>query len=564
MGIVDDLKQGLQAARSERLWYENDWRDYVAYTAPDMERAYNTRQGLAMPDGMSVIKKSAARERSRTLYDATPVWLLDRLVSGIQALTMPEGFLWHGVDFGDPLAPDPSQEDEEFFERVRDYLFKVRYAPQSGFSLHNRSRLASTVKLGTGILFPIENEQNLADGRVPIHYRYVPLYEMFLIVDAQGNDVGFFRVRKLKAWQAMKEYEGKCSEKIKADADDPKRKTNEYTFVHACFWREGGSFDAVDISKSRFESIHFEESSKHICRRSGFFEFPLVISRWDRDGLSPYGSPPQAKLMADIKSLQTLARDALVASSQAVRPPLATHKNERQLDLNPGRTNPGLIDEQGRPLFRSMVDTVNPGAADAQIENIREKLRVGLYGDLWQTLLEGSGRTATEVNIRRREMAEMIGPFSTNIMAGNENLFEREVGILQRRGAFVPDSPLAPPDSVMENNVTLTSTAPIDQIRETGHFDAIMGFQEYLNIAAQRDPSVLDLHDTEEEYDVARESLSLPARFKRTPEEVERIRQTRSEQQATAQNLEAGESMARMARDGAPLLQAIQGGQGGQ
>ncbi|MBG6148584.1 hypothetical protein IWQ51_006749 [Labrenzia sp. EL_142] len=563
MGIVDDLKQELQSAKSERHWYENDWQDYVTYTAPDMERAFNRPGGIVVPDGMSVFHRSAARERSRKLYDPTAVWLLDRLASGVGSLTMPEGFNWHGVGFGDPFSPPPGQEDEEFFELVRDHLFRVRYAGRSGFALANRSRLLSTVKLGTGVLFPIENETNLADIRTPIHYRYVPLYEIFLVVDAQGNDCGFFRVRTLKAWQAVKEYDGNVSQKVKDDAEDPKRKSSEYRFVHACFLREGGFEEAADIRKSRYESIHFEEESGHACRRGGYFEYPLVISRWDRDGLSPYGSPPQAKLMSDIKSLQSLARDGLIASSQAVRPPIATHRQERQLDLNPGRTNPGLIDEQGRPLFRPMLETVNPGAADAQIENIREKLRVGLYGDLWQTLLEGNGRTATEVNIRRKEMADMIGPFSTNIMSGNEVLFEREVGILGRRGAFAPGSPLVPPKSVLESDVTLTSTAPIDQMREAGHFEAIMGFQEYLGVAAQADPAIADLHDRVEEYDLTRRSLGLPAKLKRRPEEVEALRQKRTEEAAQQQQLATGESLAKMAKDGAPLLKTLGEEEGG-
>ena len=558
MGIVDDLKSELQSARADRQWIEEDWLDYVTYTAPDMERGFNRTGGVAAIDGMSALRHSAARSRSRKLFDPTAVWLLDRLASGVGSLTMPEGFHWHGIGFGDPFASPPTQADEEFFELVRDHLFRVRYSGRSGFALANRSRIQSTVKLGTGVLYPVENEDSLADIRTPIHYRYVPLYEIYLVVDAQGNDCGFFRVRTLTAWQAMKEYGGKVSERVKEDAEDPKRKTREHVFVHACFLRDGGHFEAIDTRKSRYESIHFEEKSGHICRRGGFFEFPLVISRWDRDGLSAYGSPPQAKLMSDIKSLQSLARDSLIASSQAVRPPIATHREERQLDLNPGRTNPGLIDEQGRPLFRPMIETVNPGAADTQIENIREKLRVGLYGDLWQTLLEGSGRTATEVNIRRKEMADMIGPFSTNILAGNDNLFEREIGILGRRGAFTEGSPLEPPATVLEGDVTLTSTAPIDQMREAGHFEAIMGFQDYLGVAAAADPSILDLHDREEEYDLTRRALGLPAKLKRRPDEIETVRSERKAQATQQQQLAAGESMARMAKDGAPILEALQ------
>lgn len=562
MGIVDDLKNELSTARSERQWYESDWQDYVTYSAPDMERAFNTPMGIMIPNGVEAVKQNEARQRSKKLYDGTAVWLLDRLVSGVGALTMPEGFHWHGVGYGDPFAPDASQAEEEFFEVIRDHLFRIRYSTKSGFALANRSRLVSTVKLGTGVLFPLENEDNLADIRVPVHYRYVPLYEMYLIVDAQGNDCGFFRVRRLKAWQAVKEYNGKVSSKVKQDAEDPNRKNTEHVFVHACFKRENGRRDSADISRSAYESVHFEEETKHICKQSGFFEYPLVISRWDRDGLSPYGSPPQAKLMGDIKSLQALAKDALIASGQAVRPPLAVHKVERQLNLNPGRTNPGLIDDEGRPLFRSMVDTVNPGAADSQIENIREKLRLGLYGDLWQTLLEGNGRTATEANIRRKEMADMIGPFSVNIMAGNEHLFEREIGILGRRGAFAEGSPMAPPPSI-EGDVTLTPTAPIDKMRNAGDFEALMGYEEWLMAKAQSDPTILDEVDASAEHEMARDSLGLPARLRRTDEEIEKIRAKRAEDQAQERQLAMGESMARMAKDGAPALKMMQEQRGG-
>lgn len=391
----------------------------------------------------------------------------------------------------------------------------------------------------------------------------VTFHEVYLIVDAQGNDAGFFRARELTAWQAAKEYAGNVSSKVKSDADDPKRRDSKYVFIHACFAREGGYKDAPDIKKSQYESVHFEEQSKHVCKSSGYFEFPLTISRWDRDGLSPYGSPPQAKLMGDIKSLQQLAKDALIASSQAVRPPLATHSLERQINQNPGKVNPGLINEAGQPLFRSMVDTVNPGAADSQIDRIQEKLRIALYGDLWQTLLDGNGRTAFETNVRRKEMAEQIGPFATNIMAGNENLFEREFGILGRRGAFHPESPLAPPDSVGDRDVTLTATAPIDQMREAGNFEAIMGYEQWIATKAQTDPSILDEVDGSEEHELVRQSLGLPAKLKRSDDEIEQIRAERAEKVEQQEQLAMGESMARMAKDGAPMLREMNNQGGG-
>ena len=161
---------------------------------------------------------------------------------------------------------------------------------------------------------------------------------------------------------SVKEYDGKVSEKIQEDASDPKRKQVEYRFVHACFQRERGYEGAADAGSP--VSRAFISKTKRTYLPTGRF---LRISAGDQS-LGPrrpiaYGTPPQAKLMSDIKSLQSLARDSLIASSQSVRPPIATHRQERQLDLNPGRINPGLIDEQGRPLFRAMIDTVRAGAA---------------------------------------------------------------------------------------------------------------------------------------------------------------------------------------------------------
>ena len=371
--------------------------------------------------------------------------------------------------------------------------------------------------------------------------------------------------RSLKAWQAAKEYDGKLSEKVKADAEDASRRNNDHVFVHACVRRERGTPGATDVRRSLYESIHFEQESGHICRQGGFFEYPLVVRRWDRDGLSPYGSPPQAKMMGDIKSLQSLVKDSLVASAQAVRPPLATHKNERPLDLNPGRVNPGLIDEQGRRLYGAMIDTVNPGAAFGEIDRIREALRLGLYGDLWQTLLDGNGRTATEATIRAQEKADMIGPFTTNIQAGHGVLFDREIGILGRRGAFEQGSPLAPPQSVAETEISVRSTAPIDQMREAGHFEGLASFRQYLNGALQTNPEAADWLDEDEERKLAQRSLGLPQKLLRRPEEVEEIRAQRAQQQAQQQQLAAGESLARMAKDGAPMAKLIaeQGGGSG-
>jgi hypothetical protein len=560
MGIVDDLNKELASARAIRLPYECDWSDYVRYTAPDMERGFTYPANVANT-GMHAWQASASRRRSTTIYDTTAVWLLDRLVNGCEALAFPRGAHWHGTGFDDPFAPEPSQVDEEFFDLLTDYLFRARYSSKSGFGRANRACTASAVKLGTGIA-SIDESKQLWDVNTPLKYRYLPLYEMFLIVDGEGNDCGFFRERSLEAWQVAKIYGDGASAEVKKDASDPTRKANKINIIQAVFLRDGGVPGAVDRKRMQYESVHYESATKHICKRDGYAEYPLIVRRWDRDGLSPYGSPPQAKLMGDIKSLQQLSKDDLQASAAAVRPPVGVHKVERPLNLNPGAVNPGMIDAQGRPLYRSMVDLQNPGAANEKAGELRERLRIALYGDLWQTLLEGNGRTATESTIRKQEMADQIGPFTTNLQEPNAVMFDREVGILGRRGAFEAGSPLEPPESVAAFSISVRSTSPIDKMREAGSFESLMGFKQYQAMAAQTNPGAVDWTDEQEERELAQKSLGLPAKLLRPWDDIVKGREQRAEQQAQAEQLAQGESMARMAKDATPALQALQQGGG--
>ncbi|MEI2388090.1 portal protein [Breoghania sp. JC706] len=557
MGVVSDLKQELSAAETDRLGYETDWRDYVDFAAPDMERQFNTARGVTLT-GVQAWKRSAAKERSRKIYDSTAVYLLDRFAAGIEALTMPRNYNWHGVTFADIFAPEPGVVEEQYFDRLRDYLFRCR-SDRSGFPLSNRSVLKSVCKLGTGVMYIDENRENVGSAQMPMHYRYVPLYEIYLIIDAQGNDVGFFRKRDLAAWQIAREYGGdKVSDRVKADANAPSRRGNRHVVVQACFLREGGMDNADSIRRSRFESVHFEHNTGHILRTGGFFAFPLAVRRWDRDGLSPYGSPPQARLMGDIKSLQVLCKEDLIAASNVNRPALATSGEiEDGVDLNHGAINPGLISADGKRLYAPMVDVANPGAANPRIQDLRENLRLGLYGDLWQTLLEGNGRTATEVQVRAQEKADQLGPFSVNVQAGNVQLFDREFDIIGRRGAFAPGAALEPPESVAQYDVTVSSTAPIDKMREAGAFQDIMAFREYLGAAAQTTPEVVQIVDPFEEAREVRKSLGLGMKGVRSDEELQQIREQNAAEQEQMQQMQAAQGMAQVAKDAAPMAKLV-------
>ena len=557
MGIVEDIESRLSTARQQRLVAQNSgWREYVTYTAPEMDSGFDWNYGgrpAHMASEVMNARKERTRERSIRIYNSKPVIFSDRLVTGMEALVSPQSMQWNSYGFRDPLAGEPTHEEREYLDRVRDYVFRIRYSGASGFALANKTGMRSAVKLGTGVYY-IEENEDLTDTANPIHYQYWPLYQVMLEVDARGNYVGFFREFPLTASQAVKKYDDKVSDKVRTAAKDPKRQNETFWFVHACFERDNGSKDATTIDKSRFESVHYETASKHINKTSGYFEYPLAVQNWMRDGNSPYGKPQAATMMGDIKSLNTMTKDRLVTSGQALRPPMALAAFEGRLDMNPAARNPGLIDEQGRKMFAPITEGLNPGAADNAIQTMEEGVRLGFFGDLWQVLLEGSGRTATEVMVRQQEKGEMMGPYAANLQEAYETASDRELGILARRGAFGPGSALQMPETMQGKDVVLTHTAPIDALRKRNDMLAIQAVREHMMIIAQTQPDVLDKADPDAEYDEILLLSSAPATIGRTPEEVAAIREARQEQQAMMANAQMANSAADTLNKATPAL----------
>ena len=557
MGIVDDLQSMLSSARSDRSYIECDWRDMVRLVGPEMSEQFDNMTGSQAGLNSILPRQTATTERSKKIYDTTAVYMSDRLCAGMESLVSPQSDKWHGLKAGDPFAGEPTNEEEEWFDKACDYLFDIRYGGKSGFSLANQKAIRSAIKLGTGVIYIEQNEQ-WDDIRQPVFYRFIPMWQIFLVVDHRGEDVGFFREYPLTAEQAVRKFDGKVSEKVRMAAEDPKRKTDRITFIHACFEREGGYKDAQTINKSRWESVHYESETKHICKRGGYFEYPLCVFRWGRNDNSPYGTSAAAPILSSIKTLNLMVKDQIDASAQAISPPFAVHKFEQRLDLNARAVNPGLMDDQGRKLFSPMMDASDPSKSQIIIEALREQIREALFGTLWQVLAErNSNTTATEVMIRAKEKGEMIGPFASNIQAGYATLVERELNIIGRRGAFMQGSALELPETMADKDVGIVYTSPLDAFRRTGNLEKMQVVREYLMTAAQTTPEILDKIDPDTEADRVLESVDAPREMFRTDDEVAALRQQRAQQNQMQQQMMMAESMAKTAKDATPAVEAM-------
>jgi hypothetical protein len=128
MGIVDNLLARKATLQAQSEPWHNHIRELAKYVLPTMA------QHEATDIVRAVAGEPNSAYRSPQLFDHTAIMAIQRLAAGEISLNMPSASIWHDLRKSDPFAGEASQAEKEFLERLRNYLFKMRYNPRTGFS----------------------------------------------------------------------------------------------------------------------------------------------------------------------------------------------------------------------------------------------------------------------------------------------------------------------------------------------------------------------------------------------------------------------------------------------
>ena len=562
MAIVDDLLQLQAELAAERVYWEAAWRDCVDLCLPFASHRYDYSGSslISSRTGIAMNEPQAAR-RSREIYDSTAVWAGERLTAGMESLITPRAQKWHTFSLDDPFGAEPSDVEEEWLDKLRDYHFNARYDARSNFSLANQKAIRSTVILGTGIIYQEENtgRKGIDQVKVPFFYRHVPVIECFLGIDAFDDVDRCIRLTEFTARGAVAYFGAdKVSQKVRDAAESTKNSETKYTFMHAVMPREEAGEYSSKTKDRAFASFWVEVETKHLVSHSGFFSFPYHVMWWDQVDNSPYGQSAPMAILSDIKMLQSMSKAAIQSSQQMVKPPLATMAGmyNTRLNLNPGAVNGGYLDDTGRMKAQPIITGQNPSLLENILEMKRSGIRESMYVNLFQILVQNPQQTATEALIRANEKGEMLGPAGAKIETGIAKAVDREVDIVQRKGAFEPGSPLEPPPSLRGKNVGVTFTGPLARLRRMQELQGVESVMTMASALGQYDPSVLDRIDGDESLEIVREIRGAPRKMFRTDEEVAEIRAQRAQQMEQQAAMSAMEQMAGAAKDATPAIQA--------
>lgn len=565
MGIADDIMRMQQQLAAQRWGWEDAWRDCVDLCMPYASHVFDFGGSITTPQQLSgLYQQPKAVQRSKELFDSTAAWASDRLVAGMESLITPRAQKWHSFALDDPFSPDPTDVEEEWLDRLRDYHFGARYDAKSNFALANQKAIRGAAILGTGIICLEENigRANVDPVKVPFFYRSIPVVEAYLGINAYDEVDKVCRVTTMTA-RAAKAYfslDGDRLPEVLEKALEKEPDTN-FTFIHAVMPREEAGEYRDKRRNQPIASFWIEATTRTLVRSSGFFTMPYSVMWWDQTDGSPYGQSPVMAVLSEIKMLQVMGKTVAQVSQQMIKPPMATMQGiyNARLNLNSGAVNPGYIDEQGRMKAQPIIQAQNPTFAERLMELKRQGIRESLYVNLFQILVDNPQMTATEALIRANEKGEMLGPAGAKIEAGVAASIDREVDIITRKGAFESGSPLEPPSSMDGKNVGVKFTGPLANMRRMRE---LQGVESVLNLAGglvqyTQDPTHMDRIDADETLEIAREIRGAPRKMFKTDDEVAELRQNRARQQESMAAMQMAQGMAEAAKNATPAMEAM-------
>lgn len=558
MSIVNDLKDEWQGLSNARLPWEKYWRNIAAYVLPQTEgfdRLLTNNKDLAIT---SVVSTPVAANKSKNIYDMTSLWGIERLTAGMISLKTPETEAWHLLGLDSYFGEEPSYDEEVALEKLRNYLFKVRANPRSGFWSAHRSAVKSMCAFGDGWMQILDRPG--ADARTPYAYQWAPLAELYPAVGTDGQPNRMYRISSWSAIQIATKWQERAGSKVLEMANDPKRMHDVLRVMQGVRPRSDDRRVHAGVRGAQFESHYALPDENHHIGEGGYYEFPFTRYAWSNTNNRPFSEGPVAYALGEIKSLQEMGKNELLAIQSVMRPAYAVRgKNMTRLNLNPGVANPGLISGDGKPLFAPMTTGVRPDFAAEVMRNRRESVREMLYLNLWQIILQDKNDTATEALIRAQEKGELLGPVGISMNEGLSHMVDREVSILSRARAFAPGSPLEMPETMNDKGVAPEFNSPLDRLRRMGELVGMQRLVEFSTLLEQLKPGTAARVDADEMLDTAREVLGAPVKSLRDREDADADRAQGAQMQqmaAALESLKSGGDAAKSVGEGAAAMAA--------
>lgn len=530
--MANEICREYERLSGDRGNWESHWLEIAQRVIPSHKNLFEQKGGSL---------SSAGDKRTEFIYDSTASLALNRFGAILDSLLTPRNQTWHRLVASNPYL-NKRREVRLWFEEVNRILFKYRYASLANFASQNQQNYKSLGAYGTGCVFIDDLKNDLG-----VRYRNVHLSEIYFVENHQGIVDKAHRYFPLTARQAVQKWGEKVPEKIREIGKNfPER---EFYFIHCVKPREEMDSNRKDYRGMPYASYYVSADEKVVMSEGGYTSFPYAISRYEQSDGEVYGRSPAMDVLPAIKTLNEEKKTVLKQGHRSVDPVLLAHDDGilDSFSLKPGAINSGGVSADGRPLVHALP-VGNIAIGKDLMDDERSLINDAFLVTLFQILVETPQMTATEVLERTREkgilLAPTIGRQQSEYLGP---LIEREIDLLTRQG-LIPPMPEIMREAEGEYRIEYDS--PLSRAQRAEEASGLMRTVEtalqVVNVSQNQEP--LDHFDWDVIIPEIAEIQGVPARWMRSVEQVQVIRQGRAQAAQNQELIQAGPSVAAMTK----------------
>jgi hypothetical protein len=499
--------------KQERASFVPHWAEISDYMLPRSGRFF-------------VQDRNKGDKRYNKINDNTATRALRILAAGMMSNMTSPARPWYRLSTSDPKL-DESDAVKRWLADVQQLMNMVFNKSNTYRALH--SMYEELGAFGTAAAICLPDFDNV------MHLYTLTAGEYCIATDHRGVVNTMYREFDMTVGQMVEEF-GKenCSVMVQ-DSFESGFLDKWVTVMHCIEPRKQRDATKLDNKNMPFASVYFEVGSKNgmPLRESGFKTFPVLAPRWSVSGGDIYGNSPGMEVLGDIKQLQHEQTRKSQGIDYLSKPPLQAPASMKGREINqlPGSTT--YTDQQNggiKTLFDARIDLSH---LLADIQDVRERIRAGLYADMFLMMANDtrSGITATEVAERHEEKMLMLGPVVERLH--NEiltPLIDNTFDLMVSAGLIPP-----PPEEIGGMELSVEFVSVLAQAQRSVATKNVDRFLATVSQVAQFKPEVLDRINEDELADGYADMLGVNPKFLVTKKEAMAIRMQRRQAQAQAQ-----------------------------
>lgn len=358
--------------------------------------------------GNILTKLSPGQAQTIDLYDTTAEQAGGVFAAGCVTHICPAGEKWLRLEAKGKDAP-PSVA--EWYDKCTDKLTDRLY--DSNFYEGIHEDFFDAGHFGTSSLFEDEDPEQL------FNFINIPVGTFAIEEDCRGHVDTVGREWQWTVRQAEQKWGREKLGKTQRDvleSNDPTASTRKFTYVHFVEPRKNSGYDGVTPvigNKRPFRSMYLCVEDQQVIEEGGYYSMPYFTGRLLRSNQEVYGRGPGIQSLPDIRLVNAMMRDYLIAVEKMVNPGWLLGDDQS-------------VDLDNRPNGKSYWDTSIPNGKPEQlhlqndvkwakdmIDEQRETIRTAYYVPLFQMLtnMEEAKREKTAYEVQQM-VAEQLLHFS--------------------------------------------------------------------------------------------------------------------------------------------------------